>query len=219
MWHARALVFELRLNLHPQGVEDRLGSGAFLQHSHRQAAGTGTNEQAIAWHRRAENQIGRQQLPQRLAGFEAFREFLLDHRQHHTEDHQTWVHHPQAIETFQHFRHRADAEWLRLLRDQHRVGRGDHVTCDAKEARRRVDDAEVKSPRRNRTQKCPDACQIGSAHSAAGFVVAGLAAGHEREGFQTGRDDQPIERHDDLNVDAVFAKLKTIGGKKADDEE
>ncbi len=32
-------------------------------------------------------------------------------------------------------------------------------------------------------------------------------------------DDQPAEKHDDLNVDAVFAKLKTIGGKKADDEE
>ncbi|MBR0870176.1 DUF1013 domain-containing protein [Bradyrhizobium tropiciagri] len=32
-------------------------------------------------------------------------------------------------------------------------------------------------------------------------------------------DDQPTERHDDLNVDAVFAKLKTIGGKKPDDDD
>jgi hypothetical protein len=33
-------------------------------------------------------------------------------------------------------------------------------------------------------------------------------------------DDQPSEgQQDDLNVDAVFAKLKTIGGKKQDDEE
>jgi hypothetical protein len=33
-------------------------------------------------------------------------------------------------------------------------------------------------------------------------------------------DDEPAERHgDDLNVDAVFAKLKTIGGKKQQDDE
>ncbi len=31
---------------------------------------------------------------------------------------------------------------------------------------------------------------------------------------------EPSEKsEDDLNVDAVFAKLKTIGGKKQDDEE
>jgi hypothetical protein len=50
-----------------------------------------------------------------------------------------------------------------------------------------------------------------------------LGAGHTRHSAlprRRSRNFEPTEKQrDDLNVDAVFARFKTIGGKKQDDEE
>jgi hypothetical protein len=57
-----------------------------------------------------------------------------------------------------------------------------------------VDEAEVEATGGDAAEKGADAGEVGS-HSAAGLVVAGLAAGHQGEGFQPGGNDQAVERN------------------------
>ena len=57
-----------------------------------------------------------------------------------------------------------------------------------------IDQAQVESAGGDAAEKGADAGEVGAHAAAAGFVVAGLAAGHQREGFQAGGHDQAVER-------------------------
>ena len=87
-----------------------------------------------------------------------------------------------------------NAQWFRLLGNHDRIAGGDHIAGDAKQPGGGVNQAEVESAGGNAAEKGPHPGEVGAHAAATRFVVARLAAGHQREGFQPGGHNQAVKR-------------------------
>ena len=210
--------FEFGLDFGAQRVEDVLRGCAFLEDADRQAAGAGADEESVARDLGLENEFGRQEVAECLGGLAAFGEVLLDHGEADAEDREARIDHPQAVEAFEQFGDRADAERFRLLGDQDGVARRDDVAGDAEQPGGGVDQAEVEAAGGGAAEEGADTCEVASVAAGAGVVVAGLATGHQGKGFKPGGDDQAVEWDSRVGEKIVKAgeEAGLAGQRKAD---
>lgn len=197
--------FEFRFHFGAEGIEDDLSASAFFEDADWEAASAGADEEAIAWDLGLEDHFCGKEFAEGLGGFAAFGEVLLDHGEADSEDGESGVHDAEAVEAFEEFGDGADAEGFGLLWDEDGIAGGDDIAGDAEEACGGIDEAEVEAAGGGTTEEGADASEVAAVSAAAGFVVAGLAAGDEGEGFEAGGDDEAIEGYAGVCEEVVEA--------------